>query len=231
MSLSARAPARPLIVSLIAALAIAILPAGAARPVLAASPNVVISEVYGGGGNAGSTYTHDFIELFNRGSAAVSLNGWSVQYASTAGTSWAMTALTNVSLAPGQAYLVQENNGAGGTVPLPTPDAVGTIAMSATSAKVVLLNTATLIASGTVCPTGAAVVDLVGYGTTTNCSETAPAGTTANATSASRTDRCVDTDNNSTDFAVVRPGPAEHRHGPGAMRRRCGPRCRLVHAR
>jgi hypothetical protein len=35
---------------------------------LAASPNVVISQVYGGGGNSGSTYTHDFIELYNRGS-------------------------------------------------------------------------------------------------------------------------------------------------------------------
>ena len=31
------------------------------------SPNVVISQVYGGGGNAGAPYTHDFVELFNRG--------------------------------------------------------------------------------------------------------------------------------------------------------------------
>jgi hypothetical protein len=28
---------------------------------------VVISQVYGGGGNTGATYTHDFIELFNSG--------------------------------------------------------------------------------------------------------------------------------------------------------------------
>jgi hypothetical protein len=29
------------------------------------APAVVVSQVYGGGGNAGSVYTHDFVELFN----------------------------------------------------------------------------------------------------------------------------------------------------------------------
>ena len=33
----------------------------------AVSPDVVISQVYGGGGNSGATYTNDFIELYNRG--------------------------------------------------------------------------------------------------------------------------------------------------------------------
>lgn len=36
---------------------------------------VVLSEVYGGGGNSGATFTHDFIELFNPTEAAVSLDG------------------------------------------------------------------------------------------------------------------------------------------------------------
>ena len=113
MSVTVRAPARPLILALIAALAIAILPAGAARPVLAASPDVVISEVYGGGGNAGATYTHDFIELFNRGSCR-SLAQWLVgpvrrRQRGRLGDDH----LTNVSLAPGQSYLVQESNGLG----------------------------------------------------------------------------------------------------------------------
>ena len=49
---------------------------------------VVISQVYGGGGNSGATYTHDFIELFNRGTVAQDLTGWSVQYASATGTTW-----------------------------------------------------------------------------------------------------------------------------------------------
>src|SRR5215207_8037316 len=63
---------------------------------VALSPHIVISQIYGGGGNAGATYTHDFIELFNRGASPVSLNGWSVQYAAAAGTSWQVTNLTNV---------------------------------------------------------------------------------------------------------------------------------------
>src|SRR5438132_5261496 len=33
---------------------------------------LVISQIYGGGGNAGSIYTNDFIEIFNRSSSAIS---------------------------------------------------------------------------------------------------------------------------------------------------------------
>ena len=83
-------------------------------PSFALSSGVVISQVYGGGGNAGATLKNDFIELFNLGNAPVNLNGWSVQYVSAAGTgTWAVTNLTNVTLAPGQYYLVQEAAGTG----------------------------------------------------------------------------------------------------------------------
>ena len=40
----------------------------------------------GAGGNAGATFTHDFIELFNQSPATVNLSGWSVQYISATGT-------------------------------------------------------------------------------------------------------------------------------------------------
>src|ERR687884_1311240 len=94
-----------------------------ARPAGAVSSNLVVSQVYGGGGNSGATYKNDFIELYNRGASAVSLNGWSVQYSSAAGTTWQVTNLTSFTLQPGQYYLVQEAAGAGGTTNLPTPDA------------------------------------------------------------------------------------------------------------
>src|SRR3989440_12685952 len=113
-----------------------------ATPASAASPDVVISQVYGGGGNSGATYTNDFIELANRGTAPVDLSGWSVQYASAAGTSYQVTALTG-SVAPGAHYLVQEAQGTGGTTPLPTPDTTGTITMAAGSGKVALVTSAT----------------------------------------------------------------------------------------
>ena len=91
-----------------------------------------------------STYTHDFIEIFNRGSAAVDITGWTVQYASSAGTTWATTALSG-SIPAGGYYLIQEAQGAGGTLPLPTPEASGNIAMSATAAKVALVSNATVL--------------------------------------------------------------------------------------
>src|ERR1051326_1621522 len=50
--------------------------------------NVVISQVYGGGGNSGAPFRNDFIEIFNRGTTTVSLSGWSVQYASSTGSTW-----------------------------------------------------------------------------------------------------------------------------------------------
>ena len=44
-----------------------------------ASPDLVVSQVFAGGGNAGAPYANDFVELFNRGSTAVDVSGWTVQ--------------------------------------------------------------------------------------------------------------------------------------------------------
>src|ERR1044071_115450 len=162
---------------------------------------VVISQVYGGGGNTGATLKNDYIELVNHSGAPVNLSGWSVQaFVSTTGT-WQMTPLTNFTLQPGQYYLVQESQGEGGTDGLPTPDAVGTIPVSSTSTKVALVSNTTTLTR--VCPntTAAGIVDLVGYGST-NCFEgsgTAP--TLTNTTAALRLgDGCFDTDDNAHDF-------------------------------
>src|ERR1700740_1540619 len=106
----------------------AALMASLCAPALAA--DVVISQVYGGGGNSGATYKNDFVELFNRSAAPVSLAGWSVQDSRAAGTAWQVTTLPGVTLQPGQYMLVQEAVGAGGSVALPTPDAIGTLALS-----------------------------------------------------------------------------------------------------
>lgn len=175
----------------------------------AVNTDVVISQVYGGGGNSGATLTHDFIELFNRGTSPVSVNGWSVQYASSTGSSWNKTNLPNVTLSPGQYLLVQEAAGTGGTQPLPVPDATGTIAMSASAGKVVLRSTNVAFTSGTVCPSGADVIDIVGYGPATTCSETAPtAPNLSNTTAALRASAgCADTNSNLADFSNGSPNP------------------------
>jgi ethanolamine utilization microcompartment shell protein EutS len=52
--------------------------------------NLVISQLYGGGGNSGATFQNDFVELFNRGTTTVdfALTPYSVQYASSSGNNW-----------------------------------------------------------------------------------------------------------------------------------------------
>ena len=67
--------------TLVAASSIAVGPS----PVAAVSTSVVISQVYGGGGNSGATLKNDFIELYNLSSATVDVTGWTVQYASSSG--------------------------------------------------------------------------------------------------------------------------------------------------
>ena len=153
-------------------------------------------------------YTHDFIELYNRGTTTIDLTGWSVQYASTTGTTWQVTTLSGT-LAPGQYYLVQQAAGAGGTTPLPTPDASGSIAMSATNGKVALANTATPLTGS--CST--AVVDLVGYGSA-NCFEGAGAAPTlSNTTAAIRRREWRDTNSNWADFTTGAPNPRNGSYG------------------
>ena len=47
----------------------------------ATSTSIVISQVYGGGGNVNATFRHDFIVRFNLSNSTVDVSKWSVQYA------------------------------------------------------------------------------------------------------------------------------------------------------
>lgn len=182
------------------------------------SQNIVISQFYGGGGFGGAQYTNDFVELFNRGSEAISLNGWSLQYASATGTNWLVTPLSNQTLQPGQYYLVQyASNGAIGS-PLPTPDLIAPFVtsgtntfipnLSSTTGKLALVNTTAALPASN-CPiTEASVVDFVGYGASATCFETARAPDLSAQNAAVRVGGgCVDSDNNSTDFTIAAPAP------------------------
>jgi hypothetical protein len=185
---------------------------------------VVISQIYGGGGNNGATYTNDFIELFNSGTTAQNLAGWSVQYASANGTTWATTALPSFNLQPGQYFLIQQAAGATPVAALPTPDLDGVssattgsngqpqvtgIAMSGSNGKLILVNTTT--AETTANPTGSQIIDKVAYGTTSTSGfeGTGPTGTAlTNSTAAFRNlNGCTDTNDNAADFGVAAPAP------------------------
>jgi predicted extracellular nuclease len=165
--------------------------------------DAVISQIYGGGGNSGATFTNDFIELFNPGPDPVNLAGWSVQYASAAGTSWQVTPLSGT-IAPGRYHLVQEA-GSGTATPLPAPDSTGAINLSATAGKIALVRSLTPFAVA--CPASTEFVDLVGYGSTATCFEgSAPASGLGNDVSAVRAGGgCSDTDDNAADFGTVSP--------------------------
>jgi uncharacterized protein len=208
------------------ALVLGFLPASS-TPVLAVSPDLVISQVYGGGGNSGAPYTHDFVEVFNRGSMAVSLAGKSIQYASATGTgnfganSGQMTELPDITLLPGQYYLIQEAGGTAG-VALPAPDLVDPtpIAMGAGAGKVALVDgTSSLGCNGGSTPCSAEqlarIIDLVGYGSANFYEGTGAAPTLSNTTAALRkeTAGAQDTDDNAADFEVGSPNPRNRSYG------------------
>ena len=191
------------------------------QPAGAVSTNLVVSQVYGGGGNSGATYTHDFIEIFNRGTTTVSTSGWSVQYTSASGTgnfgsaTNLITELPAVDVAPGQYVLVQEASNAAVGLPLPTPDVTDAtpINMSGTAGKVALVSDQTALGcngGSTPCDASqlARIVDLVGYGAANFFEGSGPTGLTSNTTAALRNGGgCADTDNNAADFTVGTPTP------------------------
>ena len=193
--------------------------AGLSVPAGAVSADAVISQVYGGGGNAGAPLTNDFIELFNRGGSTVSLVGWSVQYTSATGTGNFGSATNLItplsgSLAPGQYLLIQEAAGATPSTPLPTPDVTDAtpINMAAGGGKVALVSTTTPLGcngGSTPCPAAAlaTIVDLIGWDGA-NFFEGAVGPTTGNTTAALRqAGGCIDTDNNASDFSLGAPNP------------------------
>ena len=201
--------------SIAACIALGVLTSASAH----AAGSVVISQAYGGGGNSGAVYTNDFVELFNRGSAPVSLAGWAVRYAGGTGTgnfgsnATLLAALPNVTPQPGQYFLLQLAAGGTAAGTLPTPDATGTINMSGTAGKVALVRSA----GGLGCNGGSAacspaqlalIEDLVGYGTANFFEGSAAAPATTNSTAVLRAGGgCTDTDANSADFATGAPLP------------------------
>ncbi|QIL21567.1 lamin tail domain-containing protein [Thermomonas sp. HDW16] len=182
------------------------LAAGAAQ-----AQSIVISQVYGGGGNSGATLKSDFIELHNNGSAPVDLTGWHVAYASATGTSWSNKTSLSGTIQPGGYYLIKEADGTGGDnagTALAAPDTTGTIAMGGGAGKVALVKNSTTL-DAVACPSNASIVDIAGYGAASTCAGTTTALT--NNQSARRLDNgCTDTGanaytGNGADFERISP--------------------------
>jgi hypothetical protein len=185
---------------------------------------LAISQFDGGGGGSTGTYLYDYIELKNLSSNTQSLNGLSLYYGSSTGNFASTTAnaftLPNLTLGPGQYFLIQ--TGASGTAgaPLPlAPDAItSNINLSFGGGKIALVTAGLPInaCGSTAAPCDAAqlsfVVDWVAYGTGGNGSAgNGEGGTSVNNGTAMTTRQggvrklggCQDTDNNNNDFDVV----------------------------
>jgi uncharacterized repeat protein (TIGR01451 family) len=188
----------------------AIVPGGTAT-------NIVISQIYGGGGNASATYQNDFVELFNPLSVAVNLGAWSVQYAASTGTSWSKANLVGT-LQPHHYYLVELASNAAVGATLPVADATNTsINMSATSGKVALVSNQTALSGSN--PVGTnGVVDFVGFGSANAFEGTAAApgpSSGNNTTSILRNNGgYADSNNNSSDFSLTSPPTPRNSSSP-----------------
>jgi Lamin Tail Domain len=183
----------------------------------AGASDVVVSQIYGGGGNAGATFRNDYVELFNTGSGTVDLSGWTVQYATAAGTTWQTTALSGT-VAPGRYYLVQLASNADVGSALPPADATGTSNLGGTSGKIALVRGAAALtcgASAGSCSADPLVQDLVGYGSTSDFEGAGSAVGLSNTSAALRADDgCTDTGDNATDFAAGTPLPRNSASAP-----------------
>ena len=175
-------PQRTLLATLVASLA-------AGTPAVAA--DVVINQLYAHSHSPSSNFGHDFVELFNRGSAPVSLAGMRVQYQSATGASWSSSvALPSVTLAPGQYFLVRAAKDQGRN-PIEVFDAqVPAMNLAGGTGKVAISD-------------GTRILDLVGYGSA-NLSEGAPAPSPTLENSLQRTAAgCQDSDDNRADFVLA----------------------------
>ena len=177
---------------------------------------IVINEIYTGGGLLGAAITNDFIELKNIGTSTSSLNGATIQYASSSGVFTQYNNLPSITLAPGQTYLIQQgSDGLGGLINLLNPNLIVTvllnldgspavgvgIGLALTSGKVALASNATTVTG----PTAANVLDFVGYGLANQYEGTGAAPSPTILNSISRTSG--DTNNNSVDFTITLPTP------------------------
>ena len=196
-----------LTVTAVTAAGLALVPSAANAAVSADAP-VVISEVYGGGGNSGAAFNRDFIELANTGDETVDLSGFSVQYASATGATWQVTKLGDVDLPAGENLLVGQAFGSNTSLPAFEADVDGSIAMSGSGAKVALVSTETALTGSTGIADLDQVVDLVGWGSTASAfAGSAPAPGTSNATSVSRDEDASNSADNAADFAAGAPTP------------------------
>ena len=204
--ISSRLPVK--VLSALFLLAAAVFFAAPAFAATTPSTTIVISQVYGAGGNGGlpsaggSPYTADYVELFNLSQAPVTMAGWSLQYASATGTSTSANIfnIPTVTIPAGGYYLISGAVTANGGITVPS-DLQTAATLAAAAGRVYLVSNTTAV--GSLTGSDATTVDFVGYGTTAaTFFGTAPAPAPGTLTYDQRVNVCANTNQNGTDFAV-----------------------------
>lgn len=178
------------------------------------SAQIVISEIYGGGGDAGSSFRNDYVILKNIGPENAVLKGATLQYVSFADNSTQYHLLPEINLMPGQTFLIQEGSGGGGVSDLPAPDFIAGNIMNSEgyrtsdsginidriSGRVILASDATRVLSAG----DANVLDFVNYGSTIQFAGT---GTTVSPNSTTAFKRMENSMTNTFDFVIAPASP------------------------
>jgi hypothetical protein len=182
------------------------------------SPNLVVSQIYTRGGEAGASYNKDFVEIFNRGTEPVDFNNYGLHVSLDSGAVPAslfvrISSPFGLNIQPGRYLLVAfKGKGAGGQ-PLPTPDFDLGALLPNTLPGDLSPNFGTVVivppgGSYTSCfSPGNNVTDLVGYGPQAPCVEGLPTGPAPAPTLAESLQRygggCADNNLNASDLRLA----------------------------
>lgn len=174
---------------------------------------VVINQIYWGGGNKDASFKNDFVELYNPTNAAISLDGYFLQQASKTGTSWNTVALTGSIPAKGYYLIVcQAGSNDAPAIPVAADVSTNSINMGAEMKLALINGEANKFNSGDKgSATATGVVDFFGSGAANVYEGTVKSAGSGNTSAYHRTNG-VDTDNNSADFTIDTPNP----HSSGA---------------
>lgn len=177
---------------------------------------IVINEIYTGGGLLNALIAADFVELKNIGTTSATLTGATLQYGPATGPFTQYNTIPNITLAPGQTYLIQQATGLLGGINLVNPNLIVNavlnfdgsgplvgvgINLSLGSGKVALASNATQVTG----PTASNVIDFVGYGSVDQYEGSGSAPSPTILTSISRVSG--DSNDNDTDFTSGLPSP------------------------
>ena len=188
---------------------------------LNAATGLVISQVYGGTGGTGALFNRDFVELFNRSQAPVSLAGLQIHFAGSVGDFVLAATLPTGSVPPGGYFLVGFAAGEQGQ-DLRVDAAGSAVNVLPSNGKVALVRDVPvdptnqpdaavqqLACGGTAtrCKSER-VLDLVGYGVASDHEGLAAAPAPGVALAILRRDAgCTDSGDNAADFEALAPGP------------------------